>query len=112
MEIGDLLEVRGEYTGRGDQPKTLTELHKDVTTGCRDLVNWYFGTKDYSPFYDQGFLCEYGFVPKHGTSNWSIGLSSDLRKQLRDGRPLTDEQRELVLSYLESLAPSRAAATT
>jgi hypothetical protein len=73
-----------------------------VYRGLRDA---YYGTKNYDRWTDQRSDHAYGFGPSHGSTVFSVGLTRAYRRQ-----PLTDEQVDACIYYLEAFRDGRVAA--
>ncbi len=96
-----LIYRRGWYDGSGEQKSCVQDFIHWLVTGesCTDPRNEYFGTKNYDRWYSQRSDHPYGMGPRHGSTNFAIGLAREARE-----RDLTDTEREALAYYLENIA--------
>lgn len=109
-----VIEVRGRYEHAGtDRRSVITDAIKQLVTGepirayYGDLWRVAFGTKNYDRWSGQRSDHEYGYGPRHGSTVFSVGLASDVRK--RDPRELTPDEVEAAVYYLTNLERFQAA---
>ena len=102
-----IIEVRGTYTGGGDQPSCIRDFVRWLLTGEASSYSapprYRIGTKDYDRWSNQRCDCERGYGPGHGSIVFAI--STD-----REFADLTAAEREAAVYYLENLATIQKAA--
>ncbi|MGN0022215.1 MAG: hypothetical protein ACI35Z_15540 [Sphingobacterium hotanense] len=82
---------RGEYSDR-----CVLAAIKDIAEGTNLMSERYFGVKNYAHWTHQEWDSRYGYGPTHGHIVFSVGLR-------KPEIPLTDEQKEDCLYYLNLL---------
>lgn len=104
MLAEEIILVRGEYTGAGDQNSVKADFVKWLATGeCARYSNpkkQYLGTKNYDRFASQRSDHEYGYGPRHGSINFAIYLNPAYRD---DNMDLTPQEKDACIYYLENL---------
>lgn len=98
-----IVEIRGLATfPAGEDISAVEDAIKwfagTSTSTYKNLQERYFGTKNYDAWYHQREDHEYCYGPRHGSTVFSVGLSSEYRKQ-----ELTIEQKDAAIYYLEML---------
>lgn len=103
-----LLEIRGYFgEGEGEKISVVDDAIKQLATNIAirpvysDLWETFFGTKNLRSYRSQRCDCKYGFGPRHGSINFSVGLKSSVRS--RKPQTLSDEEREACIYYLTKL---------
>jgi hypothetical protein len=93
--------------GGNDRASCVADAIKQLSTGTPvrqfygDLWRVYFGTKNYDRWSGQREDHEYGCGPRHGSTCFQIGLTSETRA--RDPKTLTPEETEAAIYYLLNL---------
>jgi hypothetical protein len=85
-------------TGEGVRTEAVNDAIQDLIKNCPYMRNQYIGVKNYVHFGDQREDHKYGYGPKYGSTVFSIGLKQEVMD-----RPLTDEEIEAAIYYLNSI---------
>jgi len=96
-----ILYKRGTYTGDGEQPSVIRDFIEWVATGKGQYYNpqtGYYGTKNYDRWSSQREDHSYGSGPRHGSTNFALGLHPDFRS-----KPLSDDEKDAVIYYLGNI---------
>ena len=109
-----VIYVRGSYSKAGnwrhqrgapfERDTVLQDAALDLANGAKRLRTEYFGTKVYEGYVGQREDHRYGFGPRHGSTNFAIGLQPDARK-----RPLTEAEINAAIYFIGKLAEIEAA---
>ena len=109
-----VLAVSGAYSNAGmwrandqgpyDRDEVVSDAALDIAKGGDRLRKERFATKVYDRFVGQRSDCEYGYGPRHGSINFSIGLTQEARK-----RQLSAEEIDAALYLLGNLVKVEAA---
>jgi hypothetical protein len=103
VQIAEGIINVGKYTGAGSQKSCVTDAIKQFATGKPisnyvDLWRVFFGTKNYECYSSQRSDHEYGYGPRHGSTNFFVGIVTDKKQS-----ELTQEEIEAVVYYLTNL---------
>lgn len=109
-----IIEVRGTYVRGGDsKASVIADAKRQFIEGIlpqsgEHLWKQFFGTKSYEHWHGQRSDHPYGYGPKHGSTIFSVGVRSDIR---RDRAPfdLTDAELDAVIYYLTNIERIQAA---
>jgi hypothetical protein len=100
-----VLSVRGNYERAGGESAgavrdAITDL---ADNGGARLADRTFGVKDYDRWTGQRCDCSYGCGPRHGSVTFDIGLNEEVRRRVREGAGLTEDETEAAIYYLANL---------
>ena len=95
-----ILALKGLECGQFSE-RCVLEAIKDIANETNLMREKYFGVKNYSAWRHQECDCKYGYGPTHGYVVFSVGLR-------KPNEPLTDEQKEDCLYYLNLLKDKNA----
>lgn len=102
VQLAETIISVSKYTGEGEQGSCVVDAIKQFSLGkplqYKDLWKEYFGTKDYDRWSSQRSDHTYGYGPRHGSTNFMIGIRTD-KKQV----DLTADEVEAVIYYLTNL---------
>lgn len=79
------------------------EARNEYRAGPRFILRHYYGVKSYDRWNSQRSDSEYGYGPKHGSVWFSIGMPDTMRREIRDGRVLTDDETIAVVAWLTAV---------
>jgi hypothetical protein len=109
VQIAETIIYASKYTGEGDQKSCITDAIKQFVSGepirkeYQDLWIGFFGTKNYDRWSSQRSDHSYYCKPRHGYTNFEIGLTRPFRDSKRAHSDLTLEEIEAVVYYLTNL---------
>lgn len=98
-----VITVKGSYAKAGDdRQRVVAEVIQMLAERRPAFVEYYQGTKDYDRWHGQHFQCFYGYVPKHGSAIFTVGLTNQARTRWSD-QPLTDDEISAAIYYLRNI---------
>lgn len=97
-----VIEIYGKLVGT-ERLRVIEDAISSLAHGGERLYSEYFGVKNYAAFGDQREDHRYGYCPRHGYIVFSVGIKEARRSRIRNGEPLTPEELEACIYYLENV---------
>lgn len=96
-----------DWTGPRRETAEVHECFREVIeefrAGPRFILQDYYGIKQYDRWDSQRTDCTYGMGPTHGHIWFRIGMPSNMRREVRNGRVLTDDETVAVVAWLTAV---------
>jgi hypothetical protein len=108
-QLAETIIYVSKYTGVGDQKSCIDDAIKQFATGkpnseeYSNLWKTTLSTKNYDSWSSQRSDHAYGYGPRHGSINFSVGLTQVFRDSKRKYVDLTPEEIEAVIYYLTNV---------
>lgn len=107
VQLAETIIAVNKYTGEGEQNSCVADAIRQFSSGqplkYNDLWKTYFGTKNYDQWSSQRSDHEYGYGPRHGSTNFSISVRTKKKQN-----ELTPDEVEAVIYYLTNLSNIQA----
>lgn len=97
-------EYNGPRRNNRDVQACFREAIEEFRAGPSFILHDYYGIKAYDRWDSQRTDCTYGMGPTHGSIWFRIGMPEAMRREIRDGRELTDAEKISVIGWLNAVS--------